>query len=71
VLVEAVYKALFFNTKTCSVCRYVNEKLNLNDRSWICPKCNTKHKRYINASIKICRVWASTLGIDGISLAIF
>jgi len=58
------------STKTCSVCGYVNENLNLNDRTWICPKCNTKHDRDINASVNICKVGASTFGIDGISLAI-
>jgi putative transposase len=58
------------STKTCSVCGYVNEKLNLNDREWICPKCNTKHDRDINASINICKVGASTFGIDGVRLAI-
>ena len=58
------------SSKTCNVCGYVNESLNLNDRSWICPTCNTKHDRDINASINICKVGASTFGIDSIRLAI-
>ena len=58
------------STKTCNVCGYVNENLNLNDRSWICPECNTKHDGDINASINICRGGASTLGCEGVRLAI-
>lgn len=41
------------SSKTCSCCGYVNENLTLKDREWICPNCNTKHDRDINASINI------------------
>lgn len=58
------------STKTCNVCGYVNENISLKTRKWICPVCKTTHDRDINASINICRVGASTLGIDGVSLAI-
>ena len=58
------------STKTCNVCGYVNENLNLNDREWVCPKCNTKHDRDINASVNICKVGASTFGCEGVRLAI-
>ena len=58
------------STKTCSVCGYVNENISLTERTWICPECNTKHDRDINASINICKVGASTFGIDSVRLAI-
>ena len=58
------------STKTCSICGYVNENISLKERKWICPECGTKHNRDINASINICRVGASTLGINGVRLAI-
>lgn len=47
------------SSKTCSVCGYKNNDLNLSDREWICPKCGTKHDRDINAAINIRQV-----GID-------
>ena len=58
------------STKTCNVCGYVNENISLKERVWICPECGTKHDRDINASINICKVGASTFGIDGVRLAI-
>jgi len=33
-------------------------------RTWQCPECKTKHLRDLNAAINICRVGASTLGIE-------
>ena len=59
------------STKTCSVCGYVNKDISLKERIWTCPECQTKHDRDINASINICRVGASTLGIDSVRLDIF
>jgi putative transposase len=41
------------STKTCSVCGYKNDNLNLSDREWICPECGTKHDRDLNAAINI------------------
>lgn len=41
------------SSKTCSNCLYIKESLNLNERSWICPKCNTEHDRDVNASKNI------------------
>ena len=40
-------------TKPCSDCGHHNENLALNDRQWICPKCDALHDRDINAAINI------------------
>lgn len=43
-------------TQTCSKCGYIlkgDEKLTLNDRDWVCPKCHTEHFRDTNAAINI------------------
>jgi len=49
-------------SKTCSNCGYVTESLELNIRRWICPACNTKHDRDVNAAINIL-----TVGTTGIA----
>ena len=43
----------FPSSKMCNSCGYVNESLKLNQRKWICPKCQTIHERDINAAINI------------------
>ena len=43
----------FPSSKTCHVCGYKKEDLQLKDRSWICPSCGTDHDRDINAAINI------------------
>ena len=48
------------SSKTCSVCGYVNEALNLRDRTWQCPSCHTQFDRDRNAAVNIHRVGAST-----------
>ena len=41
------------SSQICSCCGYRNHNLKLSDRSWICPNCNSKLDRDINASINI------------------
>ena len=41
------------SSKKCHKCGYINNNLTLSNREWICPKCNTKHNRDINAAINI------------------
>ena len=41
------------SSQICSHCGYRNHNLKLSDRSWICPNCNSKLDRDINAAINI------------------
>lgn len=41
------------SSKTCSVCGYVYQGLQLSDRKWTCSNCNSLHDRDLNASINI------------------
>jgi putative transposase len=43
----------FPSSKTCNCCGYINQNLTLDVREWICPSCNTKLDRDLNASINI------------------
>ncbi|MDW7732222.1 MAG: IS200/IS605 family element RNA-guided endonuclease TnpB [Methanolobus sp.] len=44
------------SSKLCSICGYKNTDLTLNDRSWECLSCHTKHDRDINAAISILNI---------------
>ena len=50
------------SSKTCSVCQYVNERLSLRDRHWVCPECGTSHDRDLNASVNILRQGIASSG---------
>ena len=54
------------SSKTCSVCGYLYKTLELKEREWRCPECETLHDRDRNASYNILRVGASTLGVDNV-----
>ena len=43
------------SSKTCSNCNHIlgKDELTLKMRDWICPSCQTKHDRDLNASINI------------------
>lgn len=42
----------FPSSKTCNVCGWIKQNLNLSDRNWIC-QCGKIHDRDINASLNI------------------
>jgi len=41
------------SSKTCSSCGYINLQLELKDREWTCPNCNSILDRDVNATINI------------------
>lgn len=43
----------FASSKTCSVCDWVNQELQLHHRFWVCGGCNTLHDRDLNASVNL------------------
>ena len=43
----------FPSSKRCGHCGYVVDKLPLNIREWVCPKCSTHHDRDVNAAENI------------------
>ena len=49
VLIDRFYPS----SKICHKCGYKNKDLKLSDRFWICPKCNMKHNRDLNAAMNI------------------
>ena len=49
VLIDRFYPS----SKICHKCGYKNKDLKLSDRFWICPKCNMKHNRDLNADMNI------------------
>jgi putative transposase len=43
----------FPSSKTCNVCNFINQNLQLKDREWTCPQCGTVLDRDLNASKNI------------------
>lgn len=52
----------FPSSKRCSQCGYINEKLALQERRWVCPSCNTTLDRDVNAAKNIL-----TVGLTGLA----
>ena len=58
----------FASSKLCNECGHKHTKLQLRDRVWDCPSCNTRHSRDKNASTNIEREGASSLSLDTVRL---
>jgi len=58
----------FPSSKLCSECGYKNKDLELKDREWVCPKCNTTHDRDENASINIKKEGVQILNNNNITI---
>ena len=43
----------FPSSKTCSNCRHIMAELPLSVRQWVCPNCETKHDRDVNAAMNL------------------
>src|SRR5574343_567568 len=43
----------FPSSKTCSICGWIKDDLELNDREWICESCGCFHDRDLNAAKNI------------------
>ena len=54
----------FASSKLCSKCGHKHNELQLRDRAWDCPSCETSHNRDKNASFNIEREGASSLNLD-------
>lgn len=48
------------SSKTCSSCHHKIDKLELDVREWICPKCGATHDRDLNAALNI-KFWAMAM----------
>ena len=51
--VPVEYVSADYTSKTCHVCGFINRKLKLTDRSWLCPHCGAMLDRDLNAAINI------------------
>jgi IS605 OrfB family transposase len=51
--VPVEYVSASYTSKTCNVCGFINHKLKLTERSWLCPNCGAKLDRDPNSAINI------------------
>jgi len=51
--VPVEYVSPSFTSKKCNVCGFINHKLTLTERSWLCPQCGAKLDRDLNAAINV------------------
>lgn len=54
------------SSKLCNCCGYKNTNLELSDRYWRCPSCQTEHDRDSNAANNILCEGASSLGLGDV-----
>jgi putative transposase len=47
------YVSPAYTSKKCTVCGFINHKLKLTERSWLCPNCGATLDRDLNAAINI------------------
>ena len=50
----------FPSSKTCSTCGHIVETLHLSVREWVCPACNARHDRDVNAAINLRKLAVSS-----------
>ena len=51
---ELIFVDRFYpSSKTCNHCGYINKKLKLSDRQWVCPDCGEIIERDYNAALNI------------------
>ena len=43
----------FPSSQLCSTCGYQNHNLTIQTREWVCPQCESKHDRDVNAAKNI------------------
>jgi len=58
------------SSKTCSCCGHVLETLDLQEREWRCPGCQSVNGRDENAAKNIQAVGASTVELGNVSRAV-
>lgn len=64
---QVIFIDRFFpSSKTCFECGLVNQNLELKDRRWVCPSCDSLLDRDLNAAKNIHRVGASTLELGDV-----
>jgi len=51
--VPVEYVSPAYTSKTCNVCGFINHKLKLTERSWLCPRCGAMLDRDPNSAINI------------------
>jgi putative transposase len=56
----------FPSSKRCSVCEYICETLDLDERQWTCPACGTVHDRDTNAAVTIKAEGLSAFACGGV-----
>ena len=59
-----VINRFFPSSKTCSKCHFIMQILPLSIREWMCPRCETKHDRDINAAKMLLQQAGELLGVE-------